>query len=466
MMRQKKRISCLLIVLCVAFLLILVPNGKGAFAASGKWIQDAKGWHYQFADGSYAKSEYISGYWLNAKGIYDKRWNGTWKQNARGWWFQSGSWYPKNQWLKINRKSYYFDSEGYMVTDRWIGKYYVDSTGAWTKTRSNTKPLVAPKTTQLARPSYPKGSPAATWGALQVKGTQLCSSKGSPVQLKGVSTFGIIWDEGRYNINQDAFTTLQMDWGANLIRLAVYTEEYGGYCNQSDQVATATLDQTISDAVNYAAKLGMYVIIDWHILHDGNPNTHIAEAKQFFADMSWKYANYDNVLYEICNEPNGGVSWNDVKQYADTIIPIIRENDGNAVILVGTPTWSQDVDLVAANPVKDKKNVMYVLHFYASTHKDWIRNKLKTALAAGTPVFITEFSICAADGNGSIDYQSAEAWKQLIREKNLSYAGWSLCNKNETSALIKSSCSKHSGWTESDLSETGNWLRKLIRGGS
>jgi endoglucanase len=122
------------------------------------------------------------------------------------------------------------------------------------------------------------------------------------------------------------------------------------------------------------------------------------------------------------------------------------------------------VDLVASNPVKQKKNVMYVLHFYATTHGDYLRNKLNTALAAGTPVFVSEFSICAADGNGSIDYNSAAAWKKLINSNKISYMGWSLSNKNETSAIIKNSCTKHSGWTDSDLTETGKYLKKWIQG--
>jgi endoglucanase len=208
----------------------------------------------------------------------------------------------------------------------------------------------------------------------------------------------------------------------------------------------------------------MYVIIDWHILKDGNPNTHIAEAKQFFADMSRKYANYDNVLYEICNEPNGSTTWSDVKKYADTIIPIIRENDPDAIILVGTPTWSQDVDQVASNPVKQKKNVMYVMHFYAATHKEWLRDKLKSARAAGTPVFITECSSCSADGNGSIEYSSANEWKKLINDNMISFVGWSLSNKNETSAIIRSSCSKHSGWSDSELTDSGRYLKQWIQG--
>jgi len=462
-MKSMKKSLMAVLALVIMMLTVWQASTESEAAVQGKWIKDTRGWWFRFPDGSYAKNEYIGGYWLNSKGWYEPQWNGSWKKNSAGWWFQAGSWYPKNQWLTIDRKCYYFDAKGYLVTNRWIGRYYVDKTGAWTKTRTSTSPIVQPKTTQLATPTYPAKSPAAYGGALKVVGTDLCNSKGTKVQLKGASTFGIIWDDGRYNINQDAFNTLKTDWKANMIRLAVYTEEYGGYCIDWDEVQTEALQKTIDNAVTYATNLGMYIIIDWHILQDNNPNNHINEAKQFFADMSYKYSNYDNVLYEICNEPNGSTTWAEIKSYADTIIPIIRENDDDAVILVGTPEWSQRVDLVAENPVAQQKNVMYVLHFYASTHGEGLRNRLVAAKNAGTPIFITECSICAADGNGSIDYNSAEEWKKVIKNNNLSYACWSLSNKNETSALIKSSCTKHSGWTESDLSDTGKWFRSMMR---
>lgn len=87
----------------------------------------------------------------------------------------------------------------------------------------------------------------------------------------------------------------------------------------------------------------MYVIIDWHILSDGNPMQHIDDAVDFFGEMSERYKDSNAVLYEICNEPNGNVTWNDnVKPYAETVIPVIRANT-NAIILVGSPTWSQDL---------------------------------------------------------------------------------------------------------------------------
>ena len=307
-------------------------------------------------------------------------------------------------------------------------------------------------------PKLESGTPVGNHGQLSVKGVDLVDKNGSKYQLKGVSTHGLQWFP-QY-VNKDAFKTLRDNWGANVVRLAMYTGE-NGYCNGGSK---ADLEAKIDEGVKAASELGMYVIIDWHILSDGNPDTYKDEAVKFFNKMSKKYSKNVNVIYEICNEPNGGVDWNTIKTYADTIISTIRKNSPNAIILVGTPTWSQDVDAVAANPVANKKNVMYTLHFYAGTHKDNIRNKLTAARKAGTPVFISEFSICDASGNGGIDGTSANAWKKLINDNNVSYVGWSLCNKAETSALIASSCSKLSGWTDSELSETGKWLRNFIAG--
>ena len=140
--RKSRSIRLLLAAVMMICMLQLYPDRSEAAAAKGKWMKADKGWWYQFSDGSYAKSEYINGCWLNSKGWYEKEWDGTWKKNSRGWWFKAGDWYPRKQWLRIDGKSYYFDSKGYMVTNKWIGRYYVDSTGAWTKTRSSAKPTM------------------------------------------------------------------------------------------------------------------------------------------------------------------------------------------------------------------------------------------------------------------------------------------------------------------------------------
>lgn len=289
-------------------------------------------------------------------------------------------------------------------------------------------------------------------GKLSVKGTNLVDKDGNTVQLHGISTHGLAWFP-EY-VNYDSFQTLRDEFGANVIRLAMYTGENGGYCTGGDKNA---LKKLVEDGVSYATQLDMYVIIDWHILSDNNPNTYKKEAVAFFEEMSKTYADNDHVLYEICNEPNGGTSWEDVKAYAEEVIPAIRKNDKDAVILVGTPTWSQDVDKAAANPLDDD-NLMYVLHFYAATHKDDLRNRMTAAIDGGLPVFISEFSICDASGNGGLDYDSANKWLEVINEYGLSYVGWNLSNKNESSSILKSSCTKTSGYTRDDLSDSGKWL--------
>ncbi|MGN0161398.1 MAG: cellulase family glycosylhydrolase [Lachnospiraceae bacterium] len=290
-------------------------------------------------------------------------------------------------------------------------------------------------------------------GKLSVEGTKLVNKDGKQVQLRGVSTHGLAWFPDY--VNYESFKSLKETFGANVVRLAMYTAESGGYCSGGDQ---ASLKKLVDDGVKYATDLSMYVIIDWHILSDGNPNTYKDAAKSFFDEVSKKYKDHDNVIYEICNEPNGGTSWADVKKYAEEIIPVIRKNDEDAVILVGTPTWCQDVDQVINNPIKDQENLMYVVHFYAATHKDDIRNRMTKALDAGIPVFISEFSICDASGNGGLDYDSANKWLETINKYGVSYVGWNLSNKNESSSIIKSSCSKTSGYTRDDLSDSGKWL--------
>ena len=298
------------------------------------------------------------------------------------------------------------------------------------------------------------------YGPLTLDGVNICNNSGSPVQLRGVSTHGLAWFP-QY-VNEETFRALRDEWGVNLIRLAMYTEEYGGYCSGGNRQA---LEALVDEGVNICLDLGMYCIIDWHILSDGNPLIHKAEAINFFDRMSEKYASCNNVLYEICNEPNG-CAWSDVKAYADEVIPVIRAHAPHALIICGTTTWSQDVDNVAASPVADPYNVLYAVHFYAATHGSWNRQKVINAINSGTPVFVSEFSTCDASGNGAINYTEADEWKNLITEYNLSYAGWNLANKDESSSFFPANCSKLSGWTDDEISDTGKWLRNLIQSGT
>ena len=299
-------------------------------------------------------------------------------------------------------------------------------------------------------------TPVKKNGRLSVKGTRLVNSQGRAVVLKGVSTHGINWFP-QY-VNKAAFKTLRDSWGVNCIRLAMYTEEYNGYCSGGNQ---AELRKLINNGVKYATELGRYVIIDWHILSDGNPVKNKKQAMSFFKYVAKKYKNQNNIFYEICNEPNGGTSWNMIKSYASSVIKTIRKYDKKNIILVGTPTWSQDVDVAADSPIKGYSNIMYTFHFYTATHGDSYRQKVQAAIQKGLPVFVSEFGISESSGNGRIDKNEANKWMQFLKKNKISYVCWSLCNKNESCSLLKSSCNRTGNFKKSDLSQAGLWYKSV-----
>lgn len=292
-------------------------------------------------------------------------------------------------------------------------------------------------------------TPVEKWGRLKVSGRNIVSENGKKVQLKGASTHGIAWFP-QY-VNKSCFQSFKK-MGVNTIRLALYSDPGAGY--------SKSLYQKVDEGIRYATELGMYVILDWHILNDGNPKTHQKEALKFFTRYAKKYGKQKNILYEICNEPNGDVTWKrDIKPYANKVITRIRKYDKKNIVVVGTPTWSQDVDIVAGSPLK-QKNVVYALHFYAATHTDFLRDKVRKAYEAGLPMLVSEFSICDASGNGGIDKKSAMKWMNLLKKYKIGYVAWNISNKNETSALIKASCQKTGSITKSNLSKSGKWIAK------
>ena len=303
------------------------------------------------------------------------------------------------------------------------------------------------------------GVPYKKHGPLSVKEDHLVDSEERPVQLKGVCIPGIAWYP-QY-INKASFRTLRDEWGVDVIRLAVYTQEYDGYLNGAD---ITQIDSIIDHGVRYCTDLGLYCIIDWHTLSDYDPNMYKSEAVKFFDKMSEKYGKQGNVIFEICNEPSHGTNWTQIKSYAETILPVIRENAPKSIVLIGTPRWCQNIDSAAMDPLTGQENIMYTCHFYAATHKDKERAKLNRALNLGCPVFVSEYGICEADGGGEVDKQSAEIWKHLLDNHNLSYCAWGLCNKDQTFAFLKHDVKKVSGWKKNDLTESGIWVRRTIRG--
>ncbi len=332
-------------------------------------------------------------------------------------------------------------------------------TSAGNNSNNNTSTTKKPAATVPPAPSDPKGTtPVSQHGQLSVKNGQLVDKSGKGYQLRGMSTHGLTWFPEF--VNESAFKTLRDDWNTNVVRLAMYVDEWGnGQCYMGNKSGSLEL---LEKGVDICIKLDMYVIIDWHVLNPGDPSKYTNEAKSFFETVSKRYAKYPNVIYEICNEPNGGASWSsNIKPYAEKIIPVIRKNAPNSVIIVGTPTWSQEIDKPLSDPLS-YKNVMYAFHFYAATHAG-LRSNVENCVAQGLPVFVSEFGTCDASGGGANDFNETQKWLSYFDKQGISYCNWSICNKDETCSVLRPGTSANGNWSESDLTENGKWIRNWLR---
>lgn len=293
-------------------------------------------------------------------------------------------------------------------------------------------------------------------GKLHVEGTSLADEKGQTVQLRGVSTHGLTWFSDF--LSNDLFSEVSKDWDCDLIRLAMYASVY----DSKDREESYNL---MKKGINLAINNDMYVIVDWHMLEKGNPVEELNSATEFFERISAEYKNSPNLIFEICNEPNGPANWSDVAYYADQVIPIIRKNNPDAVIIVGTPEYGRNLGDPVLRPL-NHGNIAYSLHFYAASHKEGLREELASALAQGLPVFISECGISEESGDGTLDFNSATEWFNLLNRYKVSYAVWNLSDKDESSAFFKHGFKPGQQIQDSDLTVTGLWVRELIRGKS
>ena len=291
-------------------------------------------------------------------------------------------------------------------------------------------------------------------GRLHVEGNALADASGQIIQLRGVSSHGLTWYADF--INENLFTQVSKDWNCNMIRLAMYANIY---CSDEKELSYSQMKKGIDAAV----KADMYVLVDWHMLEYGNPNDQVEEAKEFFERITAEYKDCPNLLFEICNEPNGPADWGDVLAYANQVIPVIRKNIPDSVIVVGTPEWDKNLAGALLRPL-EFDNVTYVLHFYAASHKEGLRGELQAAIDAGLPVFISECGICEADGDGTIDFASAAEWFTFLNEYKISYAIWSLSDKDESSAFFQPGFDPYSTIREQDLTTAGKWVKEVVSG--
>ncbi len=297
-------------------------------------------------------------------------------------------------------------------------------------------------------------------GWLSVDGENIVDSCGKIAQLKGISTHGIQWFGNLYNT--DSIHALKQEMGINVFRVAMYSDP-----NANGYVANRSLKEKVYELVDASIVENIYVIIDWHILNDNNPQAYKAEALEFFAEVSAKYADDYHVIYEICNEPNNGADWeNDIYPYAKEVVAGIRENSPNSLVIVGTANYSKDLYSVARKPLEEK-NVAYALHFYAGSHNKVLRDEMDAVREKGLALFVSECGATDASGAGELYEDGFERWVKYMNERGISWVYWSYSNKDEASAMLKKDAVpdyKAEDFSFDEyLSPSGELIRRMLR---
>lgn len=310
------------------------------------------------------------------------------------------------------------------------------------------------------------------WDRLTLIGNQLSSTKtGGPVQLKGWSSFG---NYGENCVKGSTDLARMKGMGANCVRLARYLGNTGVYQNGD-----------LESLISAAKQLGMYVVLDWHILEaangNGNPLTYKDDAKKFFSDFA-KFVTdkgYNHVIYELCNEPSGA-SASEIKQYAEYVIPAITQYEKNKpIIIVGTPHWDQYIytqTFSQGGLVQSKDaNIMYAFHLYANepAHADLLNTEFLKACEV-MPVFVSEWGVSHAqpekysgDKENDVNEDMANRFMSYCNGKNcgqiVSWMNWSYGNKLEGSSTFKNqSCEPGDG--AKNLSRSGKYIIGLLGG--
>ena len=278
---------------------------------------------------------------------------------------------------------------------------------------------------------------------------------GAEVQVRGMSLYWSLLPQAMEFWTEEGISTMVNDMKIQIVRAAMATkasDNWSGEWNgiqlkgwEGDKTNQTKFMETVVEA---AIKNDIYVIIDWHS-HSAHQQTE--SAKTFFKEMAEKYGKYDNVIFEVFNEPEE-ISWSDVKNYANQVIPVIRQYSDN-LILVGNPKWDQNPSDAIGNEVTDSlNNTAYTLHYYANSHNwegsyEWGESeglKGEKAMNAGLSVFVSEWGTADNTGGGDPNPSRNQSWQEYVNKHQLSWANWSASYISEGTAAFSSGANRNS----------------------
>ncbi|MGP8201521.1 MAG: glycoside hydrolase family 5 protein [Limisphaerales bacterium] len=287
-------------------------------------------------------------------------------------------------------------------------------------------------------------------GKLSVKGNKIVDQHGNPTTLHGMSMY--CWAEGGTKFyNDSAIKHLVRDWKCTVIRIAVLPNAYKSNPGNEIKKVKTVMDACIAN--------GVYAIIDWHSM--AGAQNDIPSARSFFSTVAKAYGRTPNIMYEPWNEPEQE-SWPVIKAYHEAIIPTIRAIDPDSIIICGNRQYDINCAEASENPITCTSNIAYSIHFYAGTHKQWLRDDGSVALKNGVALFATEYGTTLASGNGMCDLAETQRWWNWLDANNVGCANWSVADMAETSAAFQPGTSPTGPWTDAMLKRSGMIVRDYI----
>lgn len=304
-------------------------------------------------------------------------------------------------------------------------------------------------------------------------------SSGNEVQVKGMSLFWSCAANQQRYWKKDIITGLVERQNIQLIRAAMAVDDMGEWADGHYFTKPNFYQAMLDEAVEAAIENDIYVIIDFH--------SHVAadsveNAKSFFRIQAEKWGKYDNVIFEVFNEPicaSGSVGDNSdcseyggyigmaaIKTYADQVVSVIREYSDN-LIIVGTPMWDQYPNAVVDYPVEDpleRDNIAYAFHFYAGrddgtkAHDFSLTSNANVAMQKGLSVFVSEWGTVGYDGGGAPSATLNPQWQTWMDSRKISSANWNVGKSGDPSS---ESGSEYFGFNFDPDNAPDNWTYSL-----
>jgi endoglucanase len=125
--------------------------------------------------------------------------------------------------------------------------------------------------------------------------------------------------------------------------------------------------------------------------------------------------------------------------HANQVIPAIRANDKNNIIVVGTPSSSPW--LFPPSQRLNYTNVVYTLHLYMDVFggvpQEQARAKATTALSNGIPMFVSEYGTASVWPNETLQFGQVERWHEFFDQYFISHTNWCMSDIPGTMSTIK-----------------------------